>query len=577
MWELEIPEDKQTEALKAAKVANCRLLFDPESNSWLVSGRELPTSLKQFEVTKTVKTWCLDVPFTERQRVSALGGRWASKEKVTTYTGTFLPPELEAYLPLAYTWEEKKALEITNSCIAPRKATGNIVLHAHQVTAKNAIVAAIRARRAGFILADEVGLGKTYATLAGILEGLKTPSKILIVAPLAVLPVWRNALFELGDNGHDILILNYHKLNKLFNLDAGKKVKSLKGLAKSGKSDKYNVIVWDESHYLKSMVSDNPAARAKLAQKLYKNTEFLIWLSATAGQNLLEVGYLHPILQGGSFKSITEWAAEEGFNLTRGEYGKWLWDPSPDEEKKLSNILFNKGNGLRRLPQAVAGWPEINRILHPIEMSPQEKKTYQLAWAEFLKAMQIDRAAGRISTNGLTATLRLRQKASILKVPHTLELLESLLDSGRKVPISFEFLDSLQAVADELTKRKISFGTITGKSEKERERLLFQQGSAQVVLFTVKEGISLHEGEYMIKDKPRAQIVHDLRWSGIDQHQIDGRSHRNGKFCPIYWMILEGTIEEKVAKALLTRMQGMAGIHGETKEILLDLWDQLKL
>ncbi len=73
---------------------------------------------------------------------------------------------------------------------------------------------------------------------------------------------------------------------------ARKKVRTKKGLARAGTAPDTDVIVLDESHRCK-----NPtAARSRLAAKLVANAGFTLWLSATAGQNPLELSYLAPVL-----------------------------------------------------------------------------------------------------------------------------------------------------------------------------------------------------------------------------------------------------------------------------------------
>jgi len=572
---LVIPKNQEEEARNIAKQAGGKLLYDPDDQTWIFAGKSLPSALAKYEPAGK-RIWALDVPFTDRAAAQASGATWSAKFKAWTYEGSSLPLELQGYLPNPYSWEERQGTTATGIKPSRGKPTG-IILHPHQVEAKRAITNAITCLP-GFLLADEVGLGKTYAAWAGLLEKLRSGSEILIVAPLAVLPVWREAITKMGDGGHSIIIMNYERLKKLF--ESEKKVKTLKGLARHGNTMKFDAIIWDESHYLKSMASDHPAARAKLAEKLYQSCKFNLWLSATAGQNIMELGYLKPLLTkiGGKFTSLEQWCKDQGFNLTRGDYGKWLWEPSAQEEERLHKLLFKSkpSAGLRRQPQEVAGWPEIKRIPQPIELDNAQKQLYRLAWAEFIKVLELDRIAGKISTNGLTATLRLRQKASLLKVQDTAELAEELIASGKRVPISVEFLDSLRALEEEFNKRGIKHTSITGTTkDKEANRLYFQSGKCDVILFTVKEGISLHEGQIITKDKPRAQIVHDLRWSGISQHQIDGRSHRDGKYCPIYWMVIKDTIEEAVAQKLLKRMEGMAGIMGDTKEILMELMNSV--
>jgi hypothetical protein len=71
------------------------------------------------------------------------------------------------------------------------------------------------------------------------------------------------------------------------------------------------------------------------------------------------------------------------------------------------------------------------------------------------------------------------------------------------------------------------------------------------------QGISLHEGETNNggNNVPRCQIDHDLRWSAIQAHQIGGRSHRDGKFAQVYWVIAKDTIDSRVAELLLWALE----------------------
>jgi hypothetical protein len=117
------------------------------------------------------------------------------------------------------------------------------------------------------------------------------------------------------------------------------------------------------------------------------------------------------------------------------------------------------------------------------------------------------------------AVIRLRQKSSLLKVEDSIELCLELLDNGRQVAISCEFLATMDAMEEALRKKKISYARVDGRYTnnshlKEAERLRYQRGDAPVILFNVVEGISLHEGEANNggNNVPRSQIDHDLRW-----------------------------------------------------------------
>ncbi|MDQ3369549.1 MAG: SNF2-related protein, partial [Myxococcota bacterium] len=219
----------------------------------------------------------LDVPFAMRAVATASGARWDASHGVFLCEGATLPAALAPFRPQPYSWELHVQRELDGAAaLAPSPPAGAIVLRPHQADAVRAITAAVTAGRPGFLLADEVGLGKTITAWQAILRMPETAS-VLIVCPLAVIAHWRRTIEAMGDGGKDIVILNYDRLGKLFEVSdaARKKIRTKKGLARAGTAPELDVIVLDESHRCK-----NPtAARSKLAAKLVANAGFTLWLS----------------------------------------------------------------------------------------------------------------------------------------------------------------------------------------------------------------------------------------------------------------------------------------------------------
>lgn len=172
---------------------------------------------------------------------------------------------------------------------------------------------------------------------------------------------------------------------------------------------------------------------------------------------------------------------------------------------------------------------------------------------------------------GLVAALRFRQKSSLLRIQSTVDFAVELLEQGIKPAISCAFVESMRAIETALVAKKKRCAIIYGGQSaavRETERLKFQQGGADVVLFTIEEGISLHQGEY--EDVPRSLLIHDLRWSAIAMAQIEGRTHRNGQFAQAYWLIGEDTIEGRIAERVAKRTVAMKALSGETDSTLDD-------
>ena len=533
----------------------------------------------------------LEVPFAMRAVAAASGARWDPAPSDFLDSGARLPAALAPFTPAVFSWELGVERELNDEPTpSASKAGAEITLRPHQVEGVRAIAAAVKAKRAGFLLADDVGLGKTITAWEAVLQ-MPGADRVLIVCPLSVVVHWRRTVQAMGDGGKHIVILNYDRLGKLFEVtpQARKKIRSKKGLARAGSAAEFDVIIWDESHRRK-----NPAAaRSKLAVKLDARASFVLWLSATAGQNPLELSYLAALLRDlrervscdshdlasvtGSratdSKDFEAWCTKQGLGVTRGSFGKWEWRGDPADCEKVRALLFDgkPAAGIRRRPEDIAGWPEINRILTPIELDPEERALYLSAWTEFREAMELA-PSGRDPRSALAAALRLRQKSSLVRVSGTVALVRELLENGHQVAISVAFMETLAAIRESLEVDGIACAAVHGSLSaplREEERLRFQRGEVSVVLFTVEEGISLHQGEH--NDVPRSEVIHDLRWSAIQMAQIEGRCHRDGRLARAYWVYADETVEERIAQVVARRIQSMKAMIGDDVETLREI------
>ncbi len=449
----------------------------------------------------------LDVPFAMRATATSAGARWDADNGVFVWRGAALPKALAPFRAQPYSWELAVERELNDDdAPPPSKPAATMVPRAHQRDAIRAITATHASGRGGFLLADDVGLGKTLSAWEAVrtMPGVAT---VLIVRPLAVVAHWRRTIEAAGDGGREVVVINYDRLGKLFEVsaEARKKVRSKKGLARAGSAPEYDVVVWDESHRCK-----NPsAARSKLAAKINARAGFTLWLSATAG--------------------------------------------------------------LRRRPEDIAGWPEINRILTPIALDAAARERYAQAWSEFRAAIGLE-PSGRDPRTALAAALRLRQKSSLIRAEGTVELVHELLENGHQVAVSVAFLETLEIIRDALARDGVACALVHGRlgaEAREAERMRFQRGEVPVALFTVEEGISLHQGEH--NDVPRSEVIHDLRWSAIQMAQIEGRCHRDGRFAQVYWAYADDTVEERLAAVVCRRLLSMKSMVGDDVETLKEI------
>lgn len=446
----------------------------------------------------------------------------------------------------------------------------------HQLAARDAILAARREGRPGFLLGDLTGLGKTlsvWAALAAMPE-----QDILIVCPKGGLPQWRRTMALSGLPEKKVTLINYERTKSLFSPPAASTKRSVRAknneLARSGRPKRtWPNVVFDESHRLR-----NPYAQQSMAcRQLADRASFAIYMSATAGQSPHELSYLGRLL-GYAAGCPTETLADYrtlmkalGIGRAKGRWTNWSWEPNERDRVVMSDLLYKgaRAIGLRRRPSDIAGWPEVQRELATTALSPGDRRLYEATWREFRREFGLAGGSTR-HPKGWAADLRFRQKASLLRVEGTAVFADDLLSAGEQVAISVAYLETSAMLAERLRGRHWRVCEINGEGSgeaNEAARIAFQTGACDAVIFTVTESISLHRGEMPGGEKSRSLIVHDMRHSAIQLQQIEGRCHRDGERAVIYYAFAEDTVEERIAATVVARMAAMDGMAGDDTSV----------
>lgn len=526
--------------------------------------------------------WVLDIPFDAREWASRQGARWRQDVRAWTWVGKSLPPLLELFKaqPLSWEWHRQAALNGGVHLEKPQRLEPYFEPRPHQEEAIKLIFGASEHGSPGFLLADEVGVGKTLSAW-GYAKQDPNIKTILIVTTASAQAHWRRSVLHAGwRSGQAVMIINYDRLDRVFGTpEEGLSSKRRKGkrkrVAKEGEAPAYDLVIFDESHKGKNPTS----ARGMMMQKIAAKAGFCIWASATAGQNPVELVYLGKLLARATKKRVTmsslkgflEWCQQQGLAVKSGAYGKIEWERNEEDLARIHSWLFGGKNplGVRRRPEEVAGWRAMERQMMPVDLPFEARIPYARLWEDFV-ATEIKRTrdgtklTAQQKAERETNRMRLRQQSSWLRIPSTVDMSKDLLESGHRVAISVAFLDTQQEMARQFEAAGIEVALINGKmstTEKENNRLDFQQGRKPVVIFTVEEAISLHQGEY--EDVPRMLLVHDLRWSAIQMAQIEGRCHRDGAFAPTRWLAAADTVEMAIAEVMAGRVAGMKAMHGD--------------
>ena len=67
----------------------------------------------------------------------------------------------------------------------------------------------------------------------------------------------------------------------------------------------------------------------------------------------------------------------------------WSWEPNEADRKVMADLLYRGANaiGLRRRPEEIAGWPEVQRELAPVALDTAARKLYDATWREFRREL----------------------------------------------------------------------------------------------------------------------------------------------------------------------------------------------
>ena len=160
------------------------------------------------------RLFVLSVPYLERGIAAAHGARWDAFLRATIFIGPALPPGLRPYGSPPFSWERWQEDDLNGTPGATPRPQAGLTPRPHQREAASAIANAARIGARGFLLADDVGLGKAQPLNSLVLtthgfkrmgditvgEEVVNPdggvAKVLAVYPQGVRPVFRIALAD---------------------------------------------------------------------------------------------------------------------------------------------------------------------------------------------------------------------------------------------------------------------------------------------------------------------------------------------------------------------------------------------
>jgi superfamily II DNA or RNA helicase len=392
------------------------------------------------------------------------------------------------------------------------------------------------------LLADDVGLGKTFSSMLLFRSPETLPA---LVVTLAHLPgqwlrelrlsfpwltghvVTRGAPYDVAA---DVLIMNYHKLSGWADHLAGR----------------VNTVIFDEIQELRHQGTRKYESAGMIADK----ATWRMGLSATPVYNYGgEIHSIMSILDQDALGTRTEFLREWGAGDYSGK-GK-VSNPAA-----LGGYLRDSGLMLRRTRVDVhRELPDPVRITHDV---PSDPRAYD-AIAGDLQAMAqliLDPAGDRTEKWKVAGDLdwKLRQATGIAKAPYVAEFVRLLLESEDKV-VLFGWHRAVYATWAELLAPfdPVFYTGTESPTQKQAAADAFVNGTSRVLIMSLRSGAGL-DG---LQTAASVLVFGELDWSPAMHDQCIGRLARDGQEATVaaYFLVTDTGSDPVVADVLDLKRQ----------------------
>lgn len=406
----------------------------------------------------------------------------------------------------------------------------------------------------------EMGTGKTLTTIAtmGALYEADRCQRVLIIAPLTILPVWEGELRKFAGFRYSLTILKGpmdKKRQQLKEAPAGglqiviTNYETMWRLKKELLAYDADLVIADEGHRLK----DGRTSQSKAMHALGDKARFKMLLTGTPVTNheidlWSEYRFLDTEIFGASFLAFrNKYFRMTGYGLHIPTFREIMRE---EFTEKLHSIAY------RCRKEDCLDLPEVMEIIQPVELEPEARKLYdrieEECYAELLDS-EITAA------NVLTKILRLSQitgghvtdddgtirTVSTAKLTAAKELIENVLAGDGKLVIMAHFVAEAADLENLLTEMHVGYSVVRGGVSDRGEQVRRFQEDPECRVFVGQiqaagEGITLTAADTMLFYSEDYSMVHFV--------QAMARIHRPGQTrpCKYYRFACIRTIDERI-------------------------------
>jgi SNF2 family DNA or RNA helicase len=401
-----------------------------------------------------------------------------------------------------------------------------------------------------------MGLGKTTSTIIAALEtGVK---KILIICPASLKINWLREIENYTDRSvyiaegknfsqeHDFVIVNYDILKNFYDL----KDKEKSEIYKSN----FGIIIIDEAHYLQN----GQAQRTKLVNSFVKSVDKL-WLLTGTPMTSRPMNYFNllsliesPVAQNWMAYAIRYC---QGYQFKAGNRKVWNVTGASNLEELRDRTSRQV---LRRLKTEVLDLPD--KIISPVYLR-LKSKLYEGLMGEYYDWYENKTDESSSLTVQFSKLMKVRQVIAEEKINDTIELVQNIIDQGKKVIIFTNFTNTLNKIADHFGKQAVRLDGSTSKSMRQHAVDQFQDNEK----ITVFVGNLKAAGVGLTLTAAEAVIMNDLSFVPSDHTQAEDRAYRYGQKSnvSVYYPIFENTIEGAIYDILIKKKNIFETVMGD--------------
>ena len=549
--------NEQAVSILKSAVPYPKRFFCREDRTWSVDIRSIPALIKSFEAggvdgTRFECSALIDAYLKYCERNGAVATYQPDLFRNTntaskSISGSILPPD--------YPQAGETGIQDAQELIYPEGSSFSP--YKHQI-----IGAQILLREHKYILADTMGLGKTFTA---IMAAHTAGGRKLVVAPASLKLNWRNEILKFGIEESAVGIISSATAAKDIGTSAEWVITNYECLGSIRKhtdlvswASGFTTVIFDEAHYCKSVNSNGApgSLRGKYSLKISETVPNVYLLTGTPITNKTKDLFILLKMIGSPLGENWYGFADRYCGPEMTDYG-WQYNGSENQQelnRRLSACM------LRRRTEEVLDMPEKRRSYIPVAAN---MKDYIAALKDYLCQDEDGDERG----SALACLAKMKMAAAAAKVDKTCSIISDILENGKSVVVYSCYLDVVGRICGKFAETCVK---ITGSvSAEERQQAVedFQSGRKKVIVCTISAG-----GVGLTLTRSDIVVFNDFDYTAANMRQAEDRIWRIGQrnTCSIYYIYADGCgMDEKLRFMLDKKLSNMGMIIDGRKESLV--------